>query len=474
MDTAAHGRLFLLLGCFAAFAGGSCKDPPGDGFLLIQVMTPDLTGTPLANIGAVEVQSPRVDVVHRSDCSNPSTEKVLTVSSTPTTIILNAGKPNIPALVGGQVAVPPGCVLQIRVITDSMQVTLGGTPGATKVPSGPQTGIKIIPIDESKPFTVVKDKTTLVRVNYDPNESLVINKGQGIIEKPVLRGTQVDPELAIGVVLDEVVLTFDKGTSQADIQNLVTSAGDTIIAQYPHEFVTVKLPNTGVLRDRINFYTGKSHVKIALPNTLLALQGPNAFPVGTPNDPLYVDKPQAGFNSGNFDAVHALDAWRITTGDTSVVAGLVDNGFDVMHQDLAPNIWINENEIPATFKMNWKVHHFPYGITWDDLNDQVNNAGLCPIGNHPPNGQCDPLDLVDGKGTKGYGWQDDSDDDPNGGNSFKDDVFGWDFVGKDNLPEPTMADPKSWHGTATAGLMAGVGHNMQAGTGSRGTCGSCS
>ena len=485
MTPQALQRALVLLGVVLAlsFVGGSCSgDPPGAGYLVIEAATPDLVGTPLAKLGSVTAHAQRLDVVHRSNCSDPNTEKVITVDSTPGTIVLNAGRPNVPALLSPQVAVPQGCITQIRMITDSIEVSLDGKTETAKAPSGPQTGLKVVPINESKPFTVDKDKTTVVLVHYDPNESLIFNKGQGVIEKPVLRGEQVEAEFGIGVILDEVVLTFDDTATQNDIQTLIGSAGDQIQTQWPRKYVTVKLPNTALLHDRIAFYTGKPHVNSVLPNSFVELQGPNPFPMGTPNDPLYQDAPPTGIETVNLDAVHALNAWRVTTGSTGppptdIVTGIVDNGYDLLHQDLLDNIWINEGEIPAAIKLLIKDIDGDNHTTFRDLNDPANaNAAICNKAASPPTGLCDPLDLVDGKGTNGYGWQDNKDDDKN---DLIDDIFGYEFQDgspKDNLPEPypPCSDPKACkpgessvpnHGTGVAGIMAGIGNNGVAGVG---------
>ena len=74
-----------------------------------------------------------------------------------------------------------------------------------------------------------------------------------------------------------------------------------------------------------------------------------------PNDPRYPQQWQfwnTGQTGGEPGAdYHAEAAWDITTGgltpqgDTIVIAS-IDNGIDLAHEDLRPNIWINHGEIP--------------------------------------------------------------------------------------------------------------------------------
>ncbi|MGI9106424.1 MAG: S8 family serine peptidase [Pyrinomonadaceae bacterium] len=70
-----------------------------------------------------------------------------------------------------------------------------------------------------------------------------------------------------------------------------------------------------------------------------------------PNDPRYAEMwglKNTGQSGGRVDAdIHAEQAWDITTGSSDIVVGVVDEGLDVNHPDLAANVWTNPGETPG-------------------------------------------------------------------------------------------------------------------------------
>ena len=118
------------------------------------------------------------------------------------------------------------------------------------------------------------------------------------------------------------------------------------------------------------------------------------------------------FQQWYFAHTHALEAWDIVRGDTtrhSVIA-IVDTGIDWEHDDLQPNIWVNE----------------PEDLNGNGIFDPGDNNGI--------------------------------DDD---GNGFVDDVIGWDFGANDNNP----SENNLLHGSAVASVASEATDNDVLGAG---------
>jgi subtilisin family serine protease len=96
--------------------------------------------------------------------------------------------------------------------------------------------------------------------------------------------------------------------------------------------------------------------------------------------------------------INAAAAWDISSGDSSIIIGIVDTGVDWDHPDLYANIWVNAGEIPG---------------------DGIDNDG----------------------------------------NGYVDDIRGWDFGGLSGTPDNNPMEDGSYHGTHVAGLASAVTDN---------------
>jgi subtilisin family serine protease/fibronectin type 3 domain-containing protein len=171
-----------------------------------------------------------------------------------------------------------------------------------------------------------------------------------------------------------------------------------------------------------------------------------------PNDPKYTDGTLWGLN-GDY-GIRAPEAWNETTGSTRVVVADIDTGIDYRHDDLYLNIWINQGEIPSAVRSNLTDVDSDGLITFYDLNARDGNGNFINVGTNKitditPFGRIDGRELLASLGSGG--WADGISQD---GNSYVDDLIGWDFVNNDNNPLDDHG-----HGTHTTGTIAGIGNN---------------
>ena len=71
----------------------------------------------------------------------------------------------------------------------------------------------------------------------------------------------------------------------------------------------------------------------------------------------YINKGGYDFETKNAKVIAGCDvncdeAWRLCTGDPSIIVGVMDEGILVDHPDLAANMWVNEDEIYGSYNDN--------------------------------------------------------------------------------------------------------------------------
>ncbi len=151
-------------------------------------------------------------------------------------------------------------------------------------------------------------------------------------------------------VKGELIIRFRQPFSKANT-NQIVSAKTALLHNYngriKQKWNLVKAElweiNDGDLKTILDSFNQHPLVEYAEPNFILKEEG-------IPNDPDF-DLEWGLHNTGQIlgieDAdIDAPEAWDITTGDTSIVVGIIDTGIDYLHPDLKDNIWKNPNEIP--------------------------------------------------------------------------------------------------------------------------------
>lgn len=156
------------------------------------------------------------------------------------------------------------------------------------------------------------------------------------VAPPAINGSYVDGSILVG---------FQPATSEPEIaaaERLAGATGHAIIGAATHR---LKVQRGGVAAGLAALKT-RASVRYAEPDYILHADL-------VPNDPRFADlwglrntgQPILGTTGSPGADIHAVPAWDISTGSSSVVVGVVDTGIDYTHPDLASNVWSNPGGI---------------------------------------------------------------------------------------------------------------------------------
>lgn len=215
--------------------------------------------------------------------------------------------------------------------------------------------------------------------------------------------------LAATFAPSQVVIQFNPGVTEGARAAVLGVVSGTVrerihtpsmVASGAGELDVVNLPRGLAVNTAITRLRNNPSIAFAEPNWVFTAQA-------TSNDPYYTSGNLWGMygdatSPTNQFGSQAGEVWASgNVGSSSVVVGIIDEGIDYNHPDLAANIWTNPGEV---------------------------------VGN---------------------GVDDD-------GNGYIDDIHGWDFSNNDNsIFDGTTSDSVDRHGTHVAGTIGGVGGNGQ-------------
>lgn len=162
-------------------------------------------------------------------------------------------------------------------------------------------------------------------------------------------------------VSDEILVQFDSGVSASQVQTTLSRYGVEVIPRpylNPNQFVVRLVADS--LRDALTTanqlhddpltqYAQPNFIRIVVPRR--SPPSGNAPPVQPviPNDRLFASQwhlNNTGQGGGTVDAdIDAPEAWDLTLGSANVIIAVIDDGFDMTHADLTPNMWVNAGEV---------------------------------------------------------------------------------------------------------------------------------
>ena len=291
----------------------------------------------------------------------------------------------------------PGFVHQLRLVLEDASGTIGQEVVEVKVPSGPQTGEKVIPAEGD--IAEIRDQEiTKITVSLDVEHTLLHNRGRGYIVKPVINYELGESGKLLTDAYEEgkILLWFTQDATDDDIQGVVDELGGSVYwsdTQRKAYFIQLSDLTTEEADESLR---DNPLVEAALPNLYFVPLG-NRTPID-PNSPSQWALHNTGQTGGTPDAdIDAPEAWDITVGDSSIVVAVIDSGMDMDHPDLRPNRWVNPSPVSGDF---WGVD-FPrnsgtelslsgfsdnphgslvsgiIGATASDSGTQVGTAGVC-------------------------------------------------------------------------------------------------
>ena len=205
------------------------------------------------------------------------------------------------------------------------------------------------------------------------------------------------PVLAATNGPDEVLVRFKSGVSQARIEAIVARFHDSVEDRIENVngLVAIEDFDADVDAEAVakEYAALSDAVDYAEPNYAINLDPTENQRLGnddadtsdeideadTPNDPMFAEQwslVNQGQKAGKEGAdIKALAAWSKTKGSAKVVVAVLDSGVDYTHEDLAPNMWIRPDTLPAYEDAELGLVDDLNGFDAADLGDPMDDNG---------------------------------------------------------------------------------------------------
>lgn len=240
-------------------------------------------------------------------------------------------------------------------------------------------------------------------------------------------------KISNNVLVNNYIPNFNELSTVSNISEYVFPIKNILqkLHKDPYSCIDLQFDKKFSVDSIVNFFTSTQICEFVVPiyNVKLSVN---------PIDYSTVDE-----NCWHLTDVSAPEAWDISTGSNSTIIAVLDNTFNIDHEDLRDNILINIEEIPSGVDiLDYNGNDF---IDGDDL---LTYSGYETL-----------RELFEAQPSNIFNQSDDYSD-----NNINDDIIGWDCGDNDNniLPEHTNGDYYS-HGTSVCHVAGGVTNNYNSG-----------
>jgi len=145
---------------------------------------------------------------------------------------------------------------------------------------------------------------------------------------------------------DELVVKYDQGATQQEIDDLKSATGAEVRYVHPAgEYEVLGFPGFEWWNvvEMLTLFRHTATIAHVFPNPVLGPGSAGVHDTGYWDDPGWSEA-----ESAYMADVGLQTAWASTTGSREVVVGLFDAGLDINHPDLVNNLWVNTGELPET------------------------------------------------------------------------------------------------------------------------------